>query len=106
MPPRQGRELISRLDSFATDTHFNVVQELLFPAPYVGQLIPLLQRKVFRYWEHKKPTFIKMNSTSQSVTGSDWLLGESATPIRNNFIKTLLTYIKMPTGQKVRCGAV
>lgn len=54
---RQGRELcrtFSRFDSFATVTHFNVVQELLFPAPYVGQLIPLLQRKVFRYWEEKK----------------------------------------------------
>lgn len=54
---RQGRELcrtFSRFDSFATVTHFNVVQELLFPAPYVGQLIPLLQRKVFRYWEKKK----------------------------------------------------
>lgn len=38
----------------ASITHFNVVQELLFPPPYAGQLIPLLQRKVLRYWKKQK----------------------------------------------------
>lgn len=46
--------MCSRFDSFVAVTHFNVVQELLFPPPYAGQLIPLLQRKVLRYWKKQK----------------------------------------------------
>lgn len=54
MGRKKTQRICSCFKSLAAITHFDVVQELLFPAPYAGQLIPLLQRKVLGYWRKGK----------------------------------------------------